>query len=199
MINKFIAAAALSALSFGASATNLVTNGSFEIPGTSRGSWITPSSIPGWSSTHGIEIRNDYAGKAEDGCNFVELDTDQNSTIWQTVSGLTAGAAYTLSFWVDNRSGVSASSEGLDYTINITTKSVVGGSTPTWTEVFETFIASGSSTVLSFAATGTSDSYGTSLDNVKLTQTSAVPEPATVALMLAGLAAFGLSRRRSRQ
>ena len=41
-------------------------------------------------------------------------------------------------------------------------------------------------------ATGNSDSYGTSLDNVSVT--AAIPEPSTYALMFGGLAAIGSSR-----
>jgi hypothetical protein len=51
-------------------------------------------------------------------------------------------------------------------------------------------------TDLTFAAIGTSDSLGTSLDNVSVT---AVPEVETYAMMLAGLGLMGtIARRRNK-
>ena len=63
-------------------------------------------------------------------------------------------------------------------------------------------ICSGSPMTLRFGATGRSDSYGTSLDNVVVLtlsaggNASAVPEPHSLALMLAGLGAMGFVARR---
>ncbi len=199
MLKKSLAAAALAALSFGASAaTNLVGDGSFDATVVNGGSWTTVYSTQGWNDpwvtgNAGLEIRNSVAGNAIDGPNFVELDTDQNSTISQTLSTV-AGQEYALSFWVEDRANTAASTNGVTYTIDGVTNTVVGGTTPTWTRESLTFVASSSSTTLTFAAAGTSDGYGSSLDNVEV---SAVPEPATFVLMASGLALFGLSRRRS--
>ncbi|WP_295990568.1 FxDxF family PEP-CTERM protein [Rugamonas sp.] len=48
--------------------------------------------------------------------------------------------------------------------------------------------------LLTFKAVGTSDSLGTSLDNVRLT--AAVPEPETYGMLLAGLGLMGFIARR---
>jgi hypothetical protein len=200
MLNKFIAAAALAALSAGTfaaapPAVNLVADGDFDATQVAAGSWITlDSGATGWTATSGLEIRNGVAGTAEDGPNFAELDTWQNSTISQTLA-TTAGQTYVLSFWAQDRAGVDASSQGLAYTVDGTTNYVQGGSVPGWTHFTETFVATGP-TSLSFAATGASDSLGSSLDNVSVTA-AAVPEPGTFALAACGLAVLGLARRRS--
>ena len=54
-------------------------------------------------------------------------------------------------------------------------------------------------TTLTFSASGRSDSLGGSLDNVSVT--TAVPEPESYAMMLAGLALMGTiaRRRKSKQ
>jgi len=186
-----------------AATPNLVVNGSFEDNALANGSWSNFSSINGWTGVGaGIEVRNNIAGSAFDGLNFVELDTTQNSSMFQTVA-TQAGHSYSFSFAYANRPGTAVSTNGLDWTLD-------GGKTWTavaalpaattdnnWTTFNTSFIA-GASTKIGFRATGTSDSIGSSLDKVSLT--AAVPEPQTYALMLAGLGALSfVARRRNRQ
>ena len=48
--------------------------------------------------------------------------------------------------------------------------------------------------MLSFSAQGTSDSYGGSIDNISVT--SAVPEPESYVMLLAGMGLIGAVARR---
>lgn len=175
---------------------NLLINGSFEDNAVANGKWNVFANISGWTSTGaGIEVRNNIVGSAIDGVKFVELDSYSNSGMFQSVS-TSVGSSYNFSFSFANREGTAAATNGLDWTVD-------GGKTwnaaPTlnsskWADFSTSFIASSASTVIGFRATGTNDALGTSLDKVSLT--TAVPEPESYALMLAGLAAVGFVARR---
>lgn len=194
---KSIAAATLLA-SGGAFAApvELLLNGGFESTALANGTWGTYGSLLGWSTTDNIEVRNNVDGVAAGGHNFVELDTDHNSNISQSIHTV-QNQVYTLSFQFQDRINVNPLSQGLNVTwdgasvANLTTSQAGGG----WETRTYTLIGDGSVKTLTFAAAGISDSFGTSLDNVSLT--AAVPEPATYGMMLAGLGLVGfLARRR---
>lgn len=186
-----------------AATPNLVVNGSFEDNLLAKGQWSNFGSLNGWTGVGaGIELRNNIAGSAFDGLNYVELDTTKNSSMFQTIA-TTAGQSYNFSFAYANRPDTPVSTNGLDWTVD-------GGTT--WTALpalpaatgnnnwstFSTSFVAGASTRIGFRATGTSDTVGSSLDKVSLT--TAVPEPETYALMLAGLGALAfVARRRKRQ
>lgn len=206
-ILKFAAAIGLATIAFQASATNLVTNGSFEQVangGTQgAGSWSVYSSIPGWTGQPNIEVRDSIAGVAQDGSNFVELDThyvnNTNSSMFQNISGT---GAVKLSFWYSARPHTAAGTNLLSFALGNATGSVlnnIGNNTGThaWQQFVGYFnLDADGSTTLSFSAGGTMDSYGGSLDNVVVT---AVPEPESYALMLAGLGLVGAIARRRNQ
>ncbi len=206
-MKKIITLAALAGLAATASAANLFTDGSFESIVQAPGTWNTYTSVPGWTvstaaftpSANGLEIRNNVAGTAEDGSNFVELDGYENDRI-TTGFATTIGQAYQVSFWYANRAGVAASSEGFDAAVlsgGVTSASLVGNAASNgWLQEKIIFTAGSTYSVFTIAAAGASDGYGTSVDNFNAI---AVPEPATLGLLAAGLAVIGLSSRRRRQ
>lgn len=201
--------------------TNLVVDGSFEAANQATGTWgfYQGSPATGWYATGNadslIEIRNNLVGTAQSGSSFVELDSQSgNSSMAQDLATV-AGQTYYLSFYYSSRPSstvynqpytvVPASSNGLSFnvgsgwvaapelTANQSTDNV-------WNFYSTSFVAASATTVLSFMATGLSDTFGTSLDNVKVwTDTAPVPEPTTLALMVAGLAALGARARRQQK
>ena len=217
-MKKIVALAALAAVSAGASAaTNLIVDGSFEqITQIGAGTWaLVPQATltgdegaHGWKVTSssgggvaGLEVRDNNVGIAQDGKNYIELDGAENDKISQTLTTV-IGQTYDISFWFSDRSGVASTSEGWALKAGSYTAGIPGAGFNTsggnqWQHFTGSFVATSTSTVFSLWGTGTSDGYGTSIDNISVT--SAVPEPATLGLLAAGLAVLGLSARRRKQ
>jgi hypothetical protein len=200
MFAKRTLAAAATALLASLSAQAGIVNGSFEANAQASGSWNIYGSLTGWQGGNaGIELRNNVAGTAQDGANFVELDTTVNSSMWQTV--LTeAGMGYEVSLWYSPRAGVTGNSNGIEVWWDSAKLGALNGSgqnnsNNVWRQYSYNVTGTGSNT-LRFVAVGNSDGVGGSLDNVRLG--SAVPEPGSLALVLGALAAGGLALRRRR-
>lgn len=179
-------------------AANLVTNGSFESTVLSGGSWVVTSDVDGWLGP--IELRNGIEGIAQDGYNFAELDVITNSTITQTIYGT---GLVNLSFWYSARPGTVAGTNDLGFGLGSLSGTVLTGQgNASGLHGWQQFagiadLGNSGSAVLSFSALGASDSVGGSLDNVSVT---AVPEPETLAMLLAGLGLVaGVARRRNRE
>ncbi|MDP9124603.1 MAG: PEP-CTERM sorting domain-containing protein [Pseudomonadota bacterium] len=216
-MKKIIALAALAALSATASAANLLTDGSFESITQAAGTWNVYKGVnlPGWTVTkangsatsHGLEVRNNNAGTAEDGHNFIELDGYENDKISQSFTTV-VGKDYEITFFYADRPDVTSTflqgtktvqgSGGFAYTLTgapVTTYAGAFGAF--WHEAVIDFTAASTSTTFSIWAVGKSDGYGTSFDD--FSAAAVVPEPATLGLFAAGLAVLGLSSRRRRQ
>lgn len=205
-MRQLILSAALSIpLLASAGPVNLLTNGSFEDVGMAdgiqtlaSGTWQNFLALPGWTSNaNGIEVRNNVSGSAQDGSNFVELDTTRNSVAMQSVSTI-VGAVYDLSFYFAARPGTSGRAADTNnitvYWNNValgTASGIGAGTVHNWLRYSYSVLGTGNDT-LEFRAAGTSDSFGGSLDNVSLN----VPEPGSIALVIGGLIAAGAARRR---
>ena len=152
---------------------------------------------PGDGSANGLTL-------SPTGGNFIAQDNNfQQAAITQTVGGLSVGTGYALSFyWAGvQQQGFSGTTQE-QWTVNFGSQSFA---TPTvtlataafsgWTKVTTYFVASQTSQVLSFLATGSPGGAPpfSLLDGVSLVAT---PEPATWAMMLAGFVGVGFLVRR---
>ncbi|MDZ7814285.1 MAG: PEP-CTERM sorting domain-containing protein [Ideonella sp.] len=201
--------------------TNLLVDGSFELANQAAGTWgfYKGSPATGWYAVGDnslIELRNNLVGTAQNGSSFAELDSQNaNSTMAQDFATV-AGQTYYLSFYYSSRPAsdvyngpccavVPAESNGISFNVGAgwTAAPSLGANQVydnVWNYFTTSFVAASSSTTLSFMATGLNDTYGTSLDNVKVwTDTPPVPEPTTLALMVAGLVAVGARVRRQQK
>lgn len=200
-MKKLFIATALLALctQVNAAGVNLVTNSSFENPDIATGSWRVYTSIGGWTTTgSGVEIRDQVAGSAYDGTQFVELDShggsDTNSSITQNLS-TNSNLSYLLSFAYSPRINQPEHTNGISVTWNgveLGPVSGTGSSSHNW-KVFEFIVAGTGNDKLTFTAIGTDDTLGGSLDAVSV---SAVPIPAAAFLFAPALLGFmGLRRK----
>jgi hypothetical protein len=231
-------AISLLAFSFSAQATNLIVNGSFESTTNGPGQFNTSTTtLTGWSSsgynfvfasggadTTGANgeygnvmlwgpndgSNNGLPASSPDGGNFIAADgAFEIGAITQTVSGLTVGDTYTLSFywagaqqtahdgatteqWKVTLGGVEQDTPILDNANH--------GFTGWQLQTFD-FTANSTSELLSFLAVGTPNGVppfslldGVSL-NADTSGAQSTPEPGSVVLILGGLM-VGLGARR---
>lgn len=126
------------------------------------------------------------------------------NSISQTISGLTPGATYTLSFYwaaAQQQGFVGNTTEGWNFGLGDTAHSVTGSDLSTkfggWNTVSITVTANATSEVLKFIAEGGPTSGNPPfdlLDGVSLTQNNKVPDSSSTAgLMGLGVAAMGIA------
>lgn len=195
-------------------AANLITNGSFEFgsdPGSFSSLQAGDAAITGWT-VGGAGI--DYIGtywQASDGVRSVDLSgsTIKNGSyagsISQTIATV-SGQVYRVTF------DLAGNPDGAPLTKVVLTSAVNGGIDQLYADTFTVvpgvntranmgwlpysflFTATGASTTINFQS-AVNSAYGAALDNVAI---SAVPEPATWAMLILGFGAVGYVTRRRR-
>ena len=197
-ITKLLLTASLMVPASWAQAT-LLTNGSFEnfydsqtAPNTGR--WRFYDGVPGWTGVNHVEIHGSpFLTTAQHGDYYAELNAhprqDVSFQIYQDFATLT-GKTYELTFWAQKRRGNDGS---FSVAAGDLLSSISSHVTGTWTEYVYTFVAQADTTRLMFTSgQGGHDTVGHFLDNIAVK----VPEPDSLALMLAGLLAVVLRQRR---
>ncbi len=206
-MRSFIAAvAAVAAVALVPASANAAVfmNGSFEGGTLTNTSFTTvpggnATAINGWVVT-GDSV--DYIGSywmAQDGSRSIDLNGNAQGGIQQTFDTV-VGQLYNISFWLagntDNSPVIKSVLVGATGAASsIFTFDTTGFSAPSnmgWKNYNYQFAATGTSTTLSFAS-NSAGAFGAALDNVSV---SAVPEPATWAMMLLGIGLIGGAMRR---
>jgi len=171
----------------------LITNGSFEDEQLNGRSWQVFSDVAGWSASSGagIEIQRNTVVAAQDGNQYVELDSHNNSSMSQFIEGLSVGQSYDLSFWYRARTNRGDNDNGINayWGENILDQLVFeisdllardGG----WQEFSTVVSATATTMVLSYEAVGINNSLGGFIDNISLTVP--IGEPGSLALFFLG-------------
>lgn len=198
-----------------ASASNLLTNGSFELPTVTNGSYNTynagdSSSIPGWTvtGTGNVAIVIDTFSccggityNASDGTQSIDLtgtsDNGNGGGVAQSLTGQTVGDIYTVSFDVGNYDDPNGAGSPGPTEISLF---VDGALIDTYTNANNTagqvnwqtfsysFTNDADALSIEFRNAGGDGNYA-GLDNVVLTDNgAATPEPGTWVMLFGGLA-----------
>lgn len=208
MVRKFLVAMVATAMISSAANASLLVNGSFEQgtpqPGSNGFSTLGAgdNSVTGWTVFSGsVDWINGY-WQAQDGTHSIDLAGNQPGAIEQTFATV-AGTLYSVNYWLSgNPDGGDIGKDGVVAAINgaivDASSSITGIQGPSHENMKYslknfTFTASGDTTTLRFSSADNAGAFGAVLDNVSV---SAVPEPATWAMMLVGFGVVGASMRR---
>ena len=211
----FLAGCGLCALGAVAASSSVaaptILNGSFEIGASgnsilNNGGFVTvfagnSTTIAGWTVTYGSV---DWVGaywQAENGIASIDLSGNSEGKITQTITGLTKGDEYQISFWLaGNPDGgpatktgtiaVAANGTAYDFAYPVSAQS---HTEMDWVQETLDFTATGKTTTLTFAS-ATNSAYGPVIDNVGIVP---IPEASTWALMLLGFAGVGFAGYRA--
>jgi choice-of-anchor C domain-containing protein len=169
------------------------------------GTFFAPyTGIPGWTVTAGsIDILTLPGWAPSDGLRSIDLDGLSAATLVQTfdtIPGMTYNVSFDLAanFYAGQAiKHVLVTAPGFSQTYAFNSAGRTALNMGWETHAFQ-FVAAGVSSSLSFADTDPTSAFGPALDNVRVNgNTTAVPEPATFALIGLGLAAgLGFSRRK---
>jgi hypothetical protein len=157
----------------------------------------------------GKGVSNGFTGSSNGG-KFLGSDADYaNAPVSQVINGLTVGKQYAIGFeWAQGQftDATGPTTTGWNVSFGSENQSTGAAALPSqgfsgWKNYAGTFTASAASQTLSFLAIGGPAGLPpfALLDGVTLTEVPAVPEPGTLALMLAGFGLVGvMAKRRQR-
>lgn len=161
---------------------NLIVNGSFEnttgMTSTGWGYQSNGPTVPGWFETNGGDIDFHlprYGVTASDGSNWLDMAASNGqSSVTQTVAGVTTGESYLLTFDVADYASAADGTTGDNTVTVLWGGEVIAVIDPDDTGAFESyeFVVTGGSgdgtNQLTFVGNGASLNEGASVDNVEL-------------------------------
>jgi hypothetical protein len=194
--------------SFADTKVNQIVNGDFNTtPALAAGSWgnFANGTVAGWTGSAGI-IEVDTPGAIGPGTNqfssqSLEVNANSPETVSQTITGLTVGQTYVLSFAYGDRPGSGDESMNVLLDGALITSEVdnffSNTSSLVWHEDGYAIVATSASETLSFVGLADSGqpSFGNEVTDVALV---ASPEPSTWLLMLSGIGLLGFAAWRQR-
>lgn len=208
MISKLFAATAVAlALSqVGTAQAAIVADGAFT-QGASAGSFSTigaGQTIGAWTVTgNSVDLIGNYWEATPNGGHTIDLDGNGAGGISQSVT--LADGAYQVSFYLGgNPDGgpatkdLNVSIDGITVPYSFTNSGQTHGNMGYQLETFDFTITSPTTTTLSFSSTDAAGNpWGPVVGEVSIS--SAIPEPSSMALLLAGIGLVGtVARRRNR-
>jgi hypothetical protein len=201
---SFRGALAIAVSLIAATSANAVTvsNGGFE--GSTPNApfqTLTGSALPGWTINGSIDLIGSYWKPAE-GSNSIDLNGNAEGGISQSLSGLSAGTQYIVSFFISGNPDNGLDTKTATLTlgtgtnpVSYTLSALNSKSMMDWKPVSYSFVAdSGGSALFSLQST-TAGAYGLAVDGFSI---SAAPEPAAWGMMVLGFGVAGAAMRRRR-
>ncbi|MDK2598339.1 DUF642 domain-containing protein [Pseudoalteromonas obscura] len=155
-------------------ADNLVTNGSFE-QDVVNSKWKLLSTVSGWQREGArFEIQTSRLGiiTAQDGNQYIELDSTANHSVFQTVA-TEAGKTYEVSFYYSPRVNGNNQTNKVDVKWNGTTVLNLNAAQRGWQSFTLSVEAVSTSSEIRFTGTGTNDSLGGFIDDVVVSEKQA--------------------------
>jgi hypothetical protein len=192
--------------SFADTKVNQIVNGDFNTtPALAAGSWgdFANGTVAGWTGSAGI-IEVDTPGPIGPGTNpfssqSLEVNADSPETVSQTITGLTVGQTYVLTFAYGDRPGSGDESMNvlLDGALITSELDNLNNSSLVWNVDSYGIVATSTSETLSFVGLADSGqpSFGNEVTDVALV---ASPEPSTWLLMISGIGLLGFAAWRQR-
>jgi choice-of-anchor C domain-containing protein len=185
-----------------ASAATIV-NGGFA-SGTNPGVFTTVNTggtaIDGWAVDGSVDYIGTYWASSDGDGRSVDLGGNADGAVSQLITDLIVGMKYAVTFDLSGNTDGAPTVKTTRVSVDNAFADFLSSSATTipgitWTSYVFNFIADSTSTTLKFASTS-GTAYGAALDNVAISEISAVPLPATAPLALAGLGAMVALRRR---